>query len=178
MQVVEAWLVVDGEAAAKATGLRVWDHDGPSAPPPRLSYPSPEEAPRTPIVSYFDAGHPFETRVVSRGGREGGPGVFWSRFNSQLIAGETASPVVRACMSADVTTGLAMPISSRAWKYPNADLSIYFARDPVGDWLLAASQVDMAAHGVGLTRTTLADETGVFGYGRQSLVISRQKVPA
>jgi hypothetical protein len=57
-------------------------------------------------------------------------------------------------------------------------LSLYFAREPVGDWILGVSRIDVGADGVGLTQSTLADQTGVFGYARQTLVFSRQKAPA
>jgi hypothetical protein len=178
MQVVEASLVIGGDLAAKATGLRVADHPGPAAAALVLDYPGPEAAPRTPITPYFDAGHPLETRLVHRATFGQTPGVFWSRFNSQLVAGETASPVVRACMCADIASGPASGGLSRDWRFPNADLSLYFAREPVGDWILGVSRIDVGADGVGLTQSTLADQTGVFGYARQTLVFSRQKAPA
>jgi hypothetical protein len=171
-QVVEASLWVEGEMAAMATGLRLAVSEGPAAPAPALGFPGPEAAPRTPIARFFDAGHPLETRVVRWASPDGEPGVFWSRFNTAFIAGEPTSPVVRACMAADIATG---PASSavRGWRIPNADLSLYLAREPQGDWLLGVAHLDVAREGVGLTRSTLADEAGVFGYARQTLVLSR-----
>jgi hypothetical protein len=175
MQILEASLWVDGAMAATATALRLSHGEGPCVAPPPLPYPGPEDAPRKPVTPYFDAGHPLETRVISRATPEGGQGVFWSRFNTSFVAGEPTSPLIRAAMAADIATGVASTSATRGWKYPNADLSLYFAREPKGDWLLAIAQMDIADEGVGMTRSTLADEDGVFGYARQTLVMSREK---
>jgi len=174
VQVVEAWLVVDGAPAARATGLRICEQEGPSANLPTLGFAGPGDAPFVPIAPYLDAGHPLETRIVQRATPEGAPGVCWSRFHSEFIAGESASPIIRACMCADIATGPAATASSRGWRTPNADLSLYFAREPRGEWLLGVSQMAIAADGIGLTRTTLGDEQGVYGYACQTLVFSRR----
>ena len=42
---------------------------------------------------------------------------------------------------------------------------------------LGAMNMDWS-EGVAMTRSTLADETGVFGYSRQTLVLSRAKAEA
>ena len=174
-QVIEAQLWVEGAMAATATALRVAQSIGPGVSPEPLGYVGPEEAPRTPVAKYFDAGHPLETRVIQRATAEGAPGVFWARFNTQFLDGEPTSPVIRACMTADLATGPAVTPAVREWRYPNADLSLYFAREPVGVWQLAMSHMDVADEGVALTRSTLADEEGVFGYARQTLVFSKPK---
>jgi hypothetical protein len=173
MQVLKAQLLVGGATVAMATGLRVSLREGPFVEPPPLGYPGPDASPAVPVTPYFDAGHPLETRVIQRASAEGAPGVFWSRFNSQFVAGETASPVVCACMTADIVTGVAVASLAGGWRFPNADLSLYFARQPQGPWLLGVARVDVASTGVGLVVSTLADETGPFGYARQTLVISR-----
>jgi hypothetical protein len=172
-QVIEAELVVEDVVVATATGVRLSEIEGPLAESGPLDYPGPEAAPRVPVTKYFDAGHPLETRVVQPATAEGQPGVFWARFNTQFVEGEPTSPVIRACMTGDLATGAAVTPQMRGWRYPNTDLSIYFARAPRGDWQLCVANMDVATGGGALTRTTLADETGVFGYGRQALVLSR-----
>lgn len=175
MQVVAASLWVDGAMAASATGLRVCEGEGPNAPTDAHGFPTPEDAPRVPVTPYFDAGHPLETRVVQKANLDGAPGAFWSRFNTTFMEGEGTSPVIRACMAADIAAGAATTAATRGWRFPNADLSLYFAREPKGDWLLAVANMDIANEGVALMRSMLADETGSFGYARQTLVLSRQK---
>ncbi|MBV9997184.1 MAG: thioesterase family protein [Caulobacteraceae bacterium] len=178
LQTVEASLWVEGEMAATATGLRVSRGEDPPASSPPLSYPDPEAAPRVPVTKYFDAGHPLETRVIRKAGAEGGPGVFWSRFNSVFLEGEPNSPVTRACMAADIASAPAAPPALKGWRNPNADLSLYLAREPRGDWLLCAAHTDVAAEGFAVLRSTLADADGVFGYGRQTLMLSPARPPA
>lgn len=175
MQVIEASLWVDGAMAATATALRLAVGDGPVAMPAPLDFPGPEDSPRVPVAPYFDAGHPYETRVIRRATPEGEAGVFWGRFNTEFVAGEPTSQLVRAVMTADIATGVATNKATRGWRIPNADLSLYFAREPQGDWQLGIAQIDIADEGVAMTRSTLADEAGVFGYARQTLVLSREK---
>jgi len=178
VQLVEAALWVDSAIAAKATAVRVPAAEAPPPAGPPLPYVSPEAAPREGVTRYFGEGHPLETRVVQRPDADGGPGVFWARFNSAFVAGEPTSAVVRACMIADIASGAAAGPSMRDWRMPNADLSVYFAREPQGDWLLATTQIDVADQGVAATRSTLADAGGVFGYARQMLILSRANADA
>ena len=178
LQIVEASLWVDDAMAAVATGVRLAESEGPAVAALGLPWPGPEDAPRVPVAPYFDAGHPLETRVIQRATAEGAPGVFWSRFNTAFVEGEPTSPLIRACMAADIATGAVATAATRGWRYPNADLSLYLAREPQGAWLLAEAHMDIASEGVAMTRSTLADETGVFGYSRQTLVLSRPRSAA
>ncbi|MBV9511624.1 MAG: thioesterase family protein [Caulobacteraceae bacterium] len=175
MQLIEAELWVEGVLSARAAGLRLADGESPPAEAPPHGFPGPEETQRVPVTRYFDAGHPLETRVARFPSPDGAPGAFWSRFNSIFLAGEPTSATIRTCMAADIATGCASVGVASGWQTPNTDLSVYFARAPHGDWILAITALDIASDGAALTGSTLADEAGVFGFARQTLVLSRPR---
>lgn len=169
-QLVEAELLVEGVAYAKALGLRVCAGEGPYEAPEPHGLPGPEEAPRVPVTSVLGEGHPMQTRRV-RGERGAGPGAYWTWFNADLVEGEAASASVRAVMSCDPAAGVASG-ASRDWSYPNIDLSVYFARPPSGGWILTEADADQFGEGYGLISSVLSDQTGRFGYAHQTLLYS------
>jgi hypothetical protein len=176
-QLVEAELLVEGEPYAKAVGLRVRDGEGPYEAPAPHGLPDPESAPRTPVTSVLGEGHPMQTRVV-KGGRGPGPGAYWTRFNADLVAGETASASVRTVMACDIAAGVANgvgPEARRDWSFPNIDLSVYFARAPHGDWILTDAETEQYGAGYGLISSTLSDIDGPFGFARQTLLYAPAK---
>ena len=59
----------------------------------------------------------------------------------------------------------------RRWSYINADLTISFARMPVGEWILLDAQTWLGGAGSGIAFSKLGDERGYFGRAIQSLVI-------
>ena len=65
----------------------------------------------------------------------------------------------------------------RQWTFLNADLSVNFARQPVGDWILLDAESWIGPDGAGLAMARLADERGYFGRAIQSLVIEKRYEP-
>jgi len=171
-QLVEAELLVDGEAYATAVGLRVNEGEAPFEAPQPHGLPGPDEAPRTPVTSVLGEGWPMQTRVV-RGARDDpGPGAYWTCFNADLVAGEAASATVRAVMACDPAAGVSNG-ASRDWQFPNIDLSLYFARVPAGDWILTEAEAEQFGEGYGLISSILSDGEGRFGYAHQTLLYSK-----
>jgi len=171
MQLVEAELLVGDEVYAMALGLRVSEGEAPAEPFAPHGLPDPDAAPRTPVTSVLGEGWPMQTRVV-RGGRGPGPGAYWTRFNADLVAGETASATVRAVMACDPAAGVASG-ASRDWSFPNLDLSLYFARPPAGDWILTEADTDQFGEGFGLISSLLSDAEGRFGHAHQTLLYAQ-----
>ena len=62
----------------------------------------------------------------------------------------------------------------RDWTFLNADLTVNFSREPVGDWILVDAESRIGADGAGLAMARLADAHGYFGRAVQSLVIERR----
>jgi len=56
----------------------------------------------------------------------------------------------------------------------NADLTVNFTRQPVGEWILLDAESWIGPDGAGLATARLADSVGYFGRAIQSLVIEKR----
>ncbi len=121
---------------------------------------------------------PFVTGVSLRAarGRFGvpGPGAIWYRVERPLVAGAAISQAMRAVVAADFCNGTSAVLDFRQWTFINADLTVNFARDPVGDWILLDAESWIGPDGAGLAMARLADTRGYFGRAVQSLVIEKR----
>ena len=175
LQILEAHILADGELVARASAVRVRTEATPDEAESPLPYPSPDEAAASPITSVLSVGHPVETRVVMGSPREPGPGAYWTRINAEVVEGRPMSQAARAAMAADLASAPSSVIDTRQWSNANIDLSVYFTRAPVGDWVLAEAETVTAGNGAALVNTVLADEKGPFGRAHQTLFIAPRR---
>jgi hypothetical protein len=121
---------------------------------------------------------PFVTGISLRTARGHfgvpGPGAIWYRVDRPLIEGSSISQAMRAVVAADFCNGTSAALDFREWTFINADLTVSFARYPVGAWVLLDAQSVIGPDGAGLATARLADERGYFGRAVQSLVIERR----
>jgi Thioesterase-like superfamily len=103
-----------------------------------------------------------------------GPGAIWYRVERPLIEGASVTQAMRAVVAADFCNGTSAALDFREWTFINADLTVSFARYPVGAWILLDAQSVVGPDGAGLATARLADERGYFGRAVQSLVIERR----
>lgn len=171
-QVLTSRLFSDGVLVAQANALKVRIGSNPAAGLRMTEAPLPEEAGNIPVTRVLGAGHPMETRVVSGSGKDLGPGAYWTNFNAELVEGESISPLVRVVMAADIGSGVSSVLDSKTWSYANLDLSVYLARAPVDEWVLADCRTDTVGSGTGLVSTVLYDRNGEFGRAHQTLFIN------
>jgi hypothetical protein len=162
-------LRADGALVVGATVLKVRSQELP------VELPSPED-------SLVEDGHaassPFVRSVSMRAARgrfgQAGAGAIWFRVDKPLIEGSAVSQAMRAVVAADFSNGTASTLDFRQWTYINADLSVSFARQPVGDWILLDGDSWIGPDGMGLAMSRLADRQGYFGRAVQSLVIEKR----
>ncbi len=96
----------------------------------------------------------------------------WFRVGRPFVEGMETTPLMRAAASADYCNALGVPLDFKTWTYINADLTIHFARSPIGEWMLLDGEAMVGPDGRGLAYAALCDEHGVFGRAIQSLVIA------
>jgi Thioesterase-like superfamily len=121
---------------------------------------------------------PFVTGMSLRAarGRFGapGPGAIWYRVDRPIVLGSPVSQAMRAMAAADFCNGTSPVLDFREWTFLNADLTVNFAREPAGDWILLDAESWIGPDGAGLSMARLADERGYFGRAIQSLVIEKR----
>jgi hypothetical protein len=103
-----------------------------------------------------------------------GPGAIWYRVDRPIVEGFAVSQAMRAVVAADFCNGTSAVLDFQQWTFLNADLTVSFARQPVGAWILLDAESSIGPDGVGLAMARLADERGYFGRAVQSLVIERR----
>jgi hypothetical protein len=121
---------------------------------------------------------PFVTGMSLRAarGRFGtpGPGAIWYRVDRPIVEGSPVSQAMRAVVAADFCNGTSAVLDFHQWTFLNADLTVNFARQPVGEWILLDADSWIGPDGAGLAMARLADERGYFGRAIQSLVIEKR----
>ena len=140
-----------------------------------VDLPAPEQS----LVEAGEAaGSPFVRSVSMRAARgrfgKAGAGAIWFRVDKPLIEGQAVSQAMRAVVAADFSNGTASSLDFRAWTFINADLTVSFARQPVGEWILVDGESWIGPDGTGLAMSRLADRQGYFGRAVQSLVIEKR----
>jgi len=140
-----------------------------------VDLPGPEQA-REEIPNF--SGSPFVRGISMRAarGRFGvpGPGAIWYRVDWPLIESCSVSQAMRAVIAADFCNGTSAALDFRKWTFINADLTVSFAREPLGEWILLDAESWIGPDGAGLATARLADQRGYFGRAVQSLVIEKR----
>ncbi len=140
-----------------------------------LELPGPDQSP---VEEPSHSSSPFVTGISLRAARGHfgvpGPGAIWYRVDRPLIEASPVSHAMRAVVAADFCNGTAAALDFRDWTFLNADLTVSFARVPVGEWILVDAESWIGPDGAGLAMARLADVNGYFGRVVQSLVIEQR----
>jgi len=139
-------------------GGRVWEPEPWSVPPPG------DVARMNPVTGEDDDGPGFlEIRPLTPGGFDAvAQKRLWIRETRPLVDSEDPTPFVRTACAAD----LANPFSNSGeggLHFINADLSVYLARPPVGEWIGLEVSGRSSADGVAVADANLYDEVGRVG---------------
>jgi acyl-CoA thioesterase len=178
IQLVAVRLYADGVLTVGATVLKIKSQ--PLMLPPDVrdqpaELPGPDQSQHEP--ANFSSS-PFVTGISLRAarGRFGvpGPGAIWYRVDRPLVEGSAISQAMRAVVASDFCNGTSAALDFRRWTFLNADLTVSFAREPVGEWILVDAESWIGSDGTGLAMARLADSRGYFGRTVQSLVIEKR----
>lgn len=134
--------------------------------------PSPDECPEWNMGQGWPGGYiaQLQARVAQR---RPGRGTVWLCSPTQLVEGEQISQLARFCTNIDGANGIAARQEPGTWAFPNVDLTVHLHRLPTGSWTGLDTAVTWGADGVGLTSSTLHDETGPVGRAEQILTLRR-----
>jgi hypothetical protein len=89
----------------------------------------------------------------------------------ELVAGEADPPLVRTLTLADSMSGVGSQLDFGTWLIINTDLTVALDRDPDGEWIFMRARINTAPHGSALAEALLADASGAFGRGLQTLLV-------
>ena len=171
IQLIEAELLVADRVVARATALRVRRAETPLFGE-AADDPPPEAVPSSDFMGGQAFGGTLQTRVISGGLRQPGPGRVWVRFGHEHVAGEPLTPLVRAAILGDFGGGLGSVLDREQWTFANLDIVLHFTRAPIGEWLLIDASTVSAGNGLARSDSILADTAGPFARGHQSLFVA------
>jgi hypothetical protein len=178
IQLCAVRLLADGVVVVGATVLKI-KVQANELPPEAAILPVELPGPDQSRVEPADfSSSPFVTGMSLRAarGRFGspGPGAIWYRVDRPIVEGAAVSQAMRAMAAADFCNGTSAVLDFREWTFLNADLTVNFSREPVGDWILLDAESWIGPDGAGLSMARLGDERGYFGRAIQSLVIEKR----
>lgn len=95
----------------------------------------------------------------------------WARTAHTVVADEQVSPTAAAMSLVDLANGIATRVRPADMMFPNVDLTIHLIRQPEPSWVGLDTSVSFGPDGLGLTSSTLSDESGPFGRAEQALTV-------
>ena len=152
-----------------------FENAGPPTPPESL-----EKVPFSSVMPFpnDDGKLAFGRSAVEVAQVEGsladvGAKAVWFRITTRLVEGEDLSPVQRAVITGDFSNGLTRKAQPDDIVFMNSDLSLRFARPPVGEWIAISGESIWDRSGRGAAHATLFDEAGAFAHAGQTLFLDQ-----
>ena len=175
IQTCEVTLSANGKAVVRASALKIRREE--------LELPAGAALPLTSLkVAEAKSGFPrsigFNEAVDIREADSGVPAWaargIWFHIERPFFADRETTSLMRAAATGDYCNGFGSPLNFEEWTYINADLTLHFAREPVGEWMMLVANSWISPDGRGLAFGELADTQGFFGRAVQSLVIAKR----
>ena len=165
----------DGEPrpTARATGWRLQQLDTAELVHAAAPLPAPlREARSRDLAKNFDRNyvHSLDWRWLTTPLSDG-PGESWITPTTNLVAGETMTPLERLFAVADCANGIGSKLDITKWTFLNNDLVVHVHRIPDGEWVGIRAETNYGPDGIGTTVGTLFDETGAVGGIQQSVLV-------
>lgn len=170
VMLARAWLL---KPAPPLTGRHVVSSPrGPVVPPPEPAglHQTDPSGEQWAAAGYLRA---IEWRATHGGFHDLGPGGVWGRPRPALVDDREATGPVRALLLADSGSGIGLGHDLHDVQAINVDLTVFFHRDPAGDWIHLDAGTTGVEGGGSFSRTTLSDEHGPFAQGVQTLLVRR-----
>jgi hypothetical protein len=115
--------------------------------------------------------HSVELRFAEGSFDTPGPVSVWGRALVPLFAGEEPSGAQRVMYAADFPNGVSSELDANEMLFINPDLTVHFARPPVGEWIGVVARSHYGSEGAGVAEGALYDQAGRLGLVAQSLLV-------
>lgn len=96
------------------------------------------------------------------------------RLRVPVIEGVATTPAMRTMAAADFGNGTSWVLSAADHVFTNTDLTVYWHRQPRGEWIGLDSETIATPDGLGLTTSTLYDARGRVGVAHQNLLMRQR----
>jgi acyl-coenzyme A thioesterase PaaI-like protein len=176
VQLVDVEIRAADALVARGAVLKMRREEQRDAPAiPAADFAGPEQGVRTrpPIGVGFS--QLFDMRSVAGSFETLGPAAVWFRMSGTLVADESMSVAALATASADFANGVASALPFDTWSYPSTDLTVSFAREPIGPWILVDAECWGGFEGRGVAHARLGDALGWFGRSTQTIIFERRR---
>src|SRR6202000_2500854 len=161
---------------ARATGWRLQRLDTTDLVHAAAPLPAPlSEARSRDLAKNFDRNyvHSLDWRWLTKPLNEG-PGESWIKPTTDLVKGETMTPLERLFAVADCANGIGSKIDITKWTFLNNDLVVHVHRIPDGEWIGIRAETNYGPDGIGTTVGPLFDPAGAVGSIQQSVLVRRR----
>jgi len=176
VQLVDVEIRAADALVARGAVLKMRREEQRDAPAiPAAGFAGPERAERTRPPTGVGFSQLFDMRSVAGRFETLGPATVWFRMSGPLVADERMSATALAVASADFANGIASVLPFDTWSYPSTDLTVSFAREPVGPWILVDAECWAGSESRGLTHARLGDALGWFGRSMQTMIFERRR---
>lgn len=165
-------LSVDGREVMRARAWRVRASPVGTPAEAPVDLPAEEDVPPPALGESFGYAHAIEWRWDRGGWMDRGPATVWTRMKLPLVEGEEPSPRQRVVAVADSGNGASNVLDWARYRFINAELTVHFVREPVGEWVLLDAQTQLAEGGAGLASSVLSDRSGPVARGAQALLVA------
>ena len=163
IKLVEVGVFCDDVEVTRGTTLLLRRGEDPAVPEP---WAKPHWDARPP--EEFDSPHHAGTEMRAWEIRQEG-GIYsddrgraWLRELAPFVEGEDLAPAMRACLAADFANPLTNG-GSGGLAFINTDVTVYLARDPIGEWVGMESTGHVRDQGVAVGSATVYDLHGRIG---------------
>lgn len=174
IQTLQISIYSDGKECVRASALRIRKAEfdmpenvlPPSNPFDPVSEPMPArfaEGFNEGMTIHEATGKPGQMRTAA-----------WFHYARPFFADLPTTPLMRAAVTGDYSNGFGSRLDFNEWTYINADLTLHFARQPVGERIMLTANAWIDGNGSGISYGELSDELGFFGRSTQSLVIAKR----
>jgi acyl-CoA thioesterase len=173
IQTSEVILSANGKQVVRASGLKI-RKAGLELPEASAMPEVAGTIPETPIG--FPRAVGFNTAVVMRTEDPAATSrkAVWFHIKRPFLDSQETTPLMRAAATGDYCNGFGSTLDFEEWTFINADLTLHFAREPVGEWIKLEANSWISPDGRGLGFGELSDQHGPFGRAVQSLVIAKR----
>lgn len=172
VELLAGTLSVDGREYMRARAWRVRPSPVATEVEAPVALPEADDVPPAALGEAFGYAHAVEWRWARGGWLDRGPATVWTRMKIPLVEGEEPSTRQRVLVVADSGNGVSNVLDWSRYLFVNTELTVHFAREPVGEWVLLDAATQLAEGGAGLASSVLSDRSGPVARGAQALFVA------